>query len=350
VSTTTKPDGTFVLEDVPVGQDIPIVIQLGKWRRKTTIASVTACQDNPQPDHSLRMPKNRSEGDIPQIALATGCDQAECFLRNTVGLDASEFGAAGSQARVHIYKGDDIGQGLPGGATDAYAFWGNLTNMKKYDIIFNACECSPNKRDTMGPAYANMKSYLEAGGRMFGTHYHYNWFASAAQCSSYDNCGGSADFSGVAQWMQSTFISQPYNINTSLPKGKALADWYKVVSPASTYGQLPLVDVREDVHMVTPNKATPWIYTGTLQNYDAYYLSFNTPVNQPVTNQCGKAVFSDVHLVDTMTNEAQAWPNSCGGGYAYEDHKPNELALEFLFFDLSSCVQDETKLPPPPPN
>ena len=31
-------------------------------------------------------------------------------------------------------------------------------------------------------------------------------------------------------------------------------------------------------------------------------------------------------------------------------HAPNELALEFLFFDLSSCVQNDTLPPPPPPH
>lgn len=353
VSTSTKPDGSFVLEDVPVGTDIPIVLQVGKWRRKMNIATVTQCQDNPQPDKTLRLPRNKAEGDIPLIALATGCDQAECFIRNTIGLDAAEFTGPTGNGRVHLYRGDDISQGLPANPGDAYQLWGNLTTMKKYDLIFNACECSPNKRDTVGPAYTNMKSYLEAGGRAFGTHYHYNWFASSSQCSSFDNCNGPADFASTAEWQQAQFLSEPYLINTTLPKGKALADWYanvtKSTAYAAPYGQLPLVDTRNDVGKVTANKATQWIYTGTQQSYDTYYLSFNTPVNQPVNNQCGKAVFSDVHLVDSFNNYSDVWPNSCTGG-SFEDHKPNELALEFLFFDLSSCVQDETQPPPPIPN
>ena len=41
VSTTTKPDGTFVLDNVPVGQNIPIVLQLGKWRRVLTNIQMT---------------------------------------------------------------------------------------------------------------------------------------------------------------------------------------------------------------------------------------------------------------------------------------------------------------------
>ncbi|HEX7603725.1 MAG TPA: hypothetical protein VF316_19035, partial [Polyangiaceae bacterium] len=219
----------------------------------------------------------------------------------------------------------------------------------------DACECSTYDRGVQG--YDNMKSYLEAGGRMSGSHYFYNFFASPAQCSlQYPDptCQGPSDFSGVAEWMQSqNLTAPPYMINTTLPKGKALADWYKVVKPSSAYGQLPLTDTRQDVHRVTAGKATPWIYAGNLaSSYDSYYMSFNTPVAQPVANQCGKAVFSDVHLVGYMNNYTNPWPSSCAGGYSNMDgdHSDNELALEFLFFDLSSCVQDETLPPPPPPN
>ena len=33
VSTLTAPDGTFQLQNVPAGTNIPLVIQLGRWRR-----------------------------------------------------------------------------------------------------------------------------------------------------------------------------------------------------------------------------------------------------------------------------------------------------------------------------
>ena len=41
--TTTDSSGSFTLTNVPVGSNIPLVIQLGKWRVQKTIASVPAC-------------------------------------------------------------------------------------------------------------------------------------------------------------------------------------------------------------------------------------------------------------------------------------------------------------------
>jgi len=37
VSAVTATNGTFTLTNMPVGTDIPLVIQAGKWRRKISI-------------------------------------------------------------------------------------------------------------------------------------------------------------------------------------------------------------------------------------------------------------------------------------------------------------------------
>ncbi len=77
------------------------------------------------------------------------------------------------------------------------------------------------------------------------------------------------------------------------------------------------------------------------------YMSFNTPIAAPAAKQCGRAVFSDVHL--SGTSDDSIFPNECANADPDGSHAVNQQALEFLFFDLSSCVQENNVYPPPPP-
>ena len=344
-SATTDAKGKFTIKNVPAGGNIPLVMQLGKWRRRINITQVQQCQNNTLTDKNLtRMPKKQGEGNadsnIPQIAFATGCDWAECFLQRTVGIDASEFTSPSGKGRVHVYAGQDDGQQFPNGKGDAYALWGSYNSMKKYDILFNACECSPYPRATQGPAYTNMKQYLDGGGRMFGTHFHYNWFSSP---------DGPADYQAQAPWLQSTGYGSDFQVDDSFPRGKAFADWLQANMISTTYGHLAVTDTRNSVAGLnggmkgsgTYKNSTQWIFE---PNNWTLYVSFNTPTAKPPKDQCGRAVFSDVHLSGSFYGGG-SFPSYCGPN----QHDVDEQALEFLFFDLSSCVQDDKSNPIQPP-
>jgi hypothetical protein len=58
-------------------------------------------------------------------------------------------------------------------------------------------------------------------------------------------------------------------------------------------------------------------------------------------------VYSDVHL--SGSSDSQQFPAECANADPTGAYRANEKALEFLFFDLSSCVQNDSKPPPPPP-
>jgi hypothetical protein len=322
-------------------------MQIGKWRRQIVIPHVDACSDNPQTDkNQMRLPKNGTEGDMPLIAAVSGCDIAECFFRY-IGIDDSEFvpngppPAPGQRGHVHLMQGYSHYSTVPGGYTwqQTYQFWQNAANLLHYDITFFGCECTPYDRDNPqgkvmpGPAYDAMHTYLNGGGRAFTTHYHYNWWSPPA---------GNPDFQAVAHWGGSHDGTQ-FAIDTSFPKGQAFAEWCQANGITQTLGQITLGDTRASVGQVAT--ATQWIYDPTWK--EAKYLSFNTPTNASSDKQCGRGVFTDVHLGANVAGGG-VFPSECPA-QTDAQHLTNQQALEFLFFDLSSCVQKDTDKPPPPP-
>jgi hypothetical protein len=84
-------------------------------------------------------------------------------------------------------------------------------------------------------------------------------------------------------------------------------------------------------------------------------MTMNTPAELAASmpaNQCGRVVFTDLHVVSTgaagtqdTSHPGTPFPLGC---VAAGDLSPQEKALEFMLFDLSSCVQPES-VPPVPP-
>ena len=245
----TDSSGHFVLNDTPAGSDVPLVMEVGKWRRQVSIPNVASCQETVLDDPELtRLPRNQSEGHLPKIAMVTGhSDALECLLRK-IGISDEEFTTDADNGRVNMYYGCL----LPGNDTrpDAYGankfspelggaafpqavstLYPNPAKLAEYDMLVLSCEGSSCQDEKTTENQVNLKAYSDAGGRIFFDHMHYRWFNSDDAWQTVAEFSGSDDF------------PSPYtfDVDVSFPKGTALADWLVAVDATPTRGKLDVI-------------------------------------------------------------------------------------------------------------
>jgi hypothetical protein len=329
-------------------------MQVGKWRRRINIASVNACVDNPLTDKTqtrlATKPQETSpDDDIPQIAMTTGgLDALEC-LPLKIGIDPGQFTVVSGGGRVNLYQGNGGAQ-LSGGVPSATSFWADngatgTQPLIDYDMVMMGCEGQTYPNEKPLSALQAMQDYANIGGRVFGTHFHYYWIES-----------GPAPWPSTATWdhgqQPNNQTNWPVLIDQTFAKGAAFAQWMLDNGGSTTLGTFDIAQARHDVDAVdqlptSDPVSTRWVYSTSNPALVEYY-SFGTPV---FTNgvpdggvQCGKVVLSDLHVASGNVGGG-TFPGNCvqTGGLT-----PQEKALEFLLFDLSSCIQNDA-LPPPPP-
>ena len=186
VSTATAVDGTFTLTNMPVGANIPLVIQNGRWRRQFVIPNVAACTNTALPTtgtSQLRMPKTKAEGDIPLMGFVTGSvDALECMLRK-IGIADTEFSDPTGAGRVRFY----LGSGGPGATYSASTpsettLWATQASINAYDMVYFACQGADYEKTAAQQQV--VVNYANSGGRVFATHYSYVWLYNDAPFST----------------------------------------------------------------------------------------------------------------------------------------------------------------------
>lgn len=352
VAALTDAHGQFTLQKVPVGADLPLVIQVGKWRRQVRIPSIAACQSNAITDRDLtRLPRNRQEGDLPRIAVTTGtCDNLLCLLPK-LGVDPAEWGVAGEGKPLTFYSGYDKAA-LFGPEyqihfdahltqmTAASTLWGNLAELSQYDMAVLSCECDEHLENKGATAYDAVNRYLGMGGRIFSSDFQYVWY----KYSPDPRVRATAVINPAANPLESN--GTEVMLNTSLPKGKALADWYASLAPGSKYGEIASREVFNNFSSVVPPAGQIWgssVPSQPTTSPNPTFFSMNTPVGAAVEQQCGRAVHVDAHIVDLRTLMLHEFPADCG------DLSAGELVMAFFLFDAAACVQNDMQPPVPPP-
>ena len=363
-SATTDVNGRFTLTGIPAGADIPLVIRLGKWRRQITLPAIKGCQRNTVDSALTRLPRNRREGDIPKIAVVTGgFDATECLLRK-LGIDDSEFTPESDGGRVNLFAGhggtNSFKAGYNGGAQFTVAsdsigradgWWSSLDNLKQYDTIVLSCEGTQFIEEKSDQALAAMEQYINLGGRVFASHWHNVWM---------DN--GSPAMKSIARFDTNIqYTNTVVNINLLTPsgeiseKGNALADWMVATGASPSppgRGRFSVFQGRSTVTMGSLNTALAQRYVTyqpdpRVPAFVEQYFSFFAPINAPAKLQCGRMVFTDMHISGSNANKpdpnldfsapSRPFPNGC----VTSALSAQEKALVFLLFDLTNCVQPE---------
>ncbi len=96
----------------------------------------------------------------------------------------------------------------------------------------------------------------------------------------------------------------------------------------------------------------PWIVVDKSSPASSPTLdfSFDTPLGAPPRDQCGRVVFSDMHVGPAAGDYGSGSSKITPAGCATKDLSPQEKALEFVLFDLSSCVTPGNATPQAPTN
>jgi hypothetical protein len=362
----TDATGHFTLPGVPTGKNVPLILEVGKWRRVITVPTVGDCATTQLPSSGsgqARLPRNRQEGDLPQMAILTGgCDNVACFLRS-VGVDASEFSAPGTGGHVDVYQGlgatgpaAALSNGVAGDCTTSDCpLWSSKAALEKYDTLLLGCECDEHGETKPASSVQAMHDWLGEGGEVIATHSQATWFKN-----------GPPDLQSIANWTSGppSGAPGPFAVDRSFMAGETFEAWLTGVGGVDAGGDLPLDPAEVSTSVTTVTSPTiEWVHDSAVNDGggstgNAKLITAPTPVaaaDAGFSFSCGKIDVSDIHPGGAQalqggnsggSSAPAAVPAVCDGGPL----GPGDETLEFLLFDQTICVRGETPPPPPPPD
>jgi hypothetical protein len=291
------------------------------------------------------LPKNHTEGDLPQIAITTGdADALDCLIRK-LGVSDSEITTDAQSGKVHLYNGNGAKQfattfgGGTGTFSNATTLWGNADKLSGYDIVLFSCEGGQHPETKSQAAMQAVHDYAGRGGRIFMSHWHNIWIGGEKDVPSH----GVADWESIATFDNNAAQNETTQltfVDETASKGMSFATWLQNTGASTTRDQIQINTPRYTCQSVTQGKAERWVYVDPtkstpLGKTGVQDMLFTTPQDQTPDNRCGKVVFSDMHVsADSTSKTGTPYP----GGCSTQPLSAQEKALAFIFFDIASCV------------
>lgn len=355
VRTVTDALGNFTLDGVVPGPNARITVQSGRWRRQITLPTpVAACTTTAPTAGTFRMPRNRTEGDIPKMAIANGDQESlECFVRK-MGVDASEITSQAGGGRIQVYR--DNGMNVSG-ATAATNLWASQGSLDQYTAVLLACPGSSGQihgiNATQGGFFAQNAA---KGGHVLINHH--------AADRLFTGGSAPASFSSTISFTHA-IGNQPFEllVKTGTPPQQQFFDWMQANDGMMLNGP-PLADVPQGAHEMTGASAatTTWLggklgntWNASYSNQDfvgSYSFEMGLTGTTPTVNaDCGVPgghgrVFNNSMHVSPARGTSGTFPANCNLSFSLTEM---ERALEFHIFQLTAC-QLGGSTPPPPPN
>ncbi len=207
----------------------------------------------------------------------------------------------------------------------------------------NSCDGSPFKTRS-AQSRDRLLSYVNRGGRLFLSHYHYDWVWNSSPSYTTHPLNTTCD------WPGGTFGPQSWGtgtiqalLDTSFERALVFSDWLDHVHASSPGGRVAITEPRGHCRSAIP-PGRQWVYT-TQQEHglpSVQQLTFNTPVNASEDEICGRVAYSAFHVTVGGTRNTY-FPQHCQGPMTSQ-----EKVLLFMLFDLGACIYDDESGGHPP--
>jgi hypothetical protein len=331
-NTKTAYDGTFTLTHVPSGSAIPVVIQLGRFRRVMNI-DITPCAQQAAPldvkVQGQRLPKKDGEMDpndnVPKIAVATGdWDQIECVLKR-MGIE-----------QFDLYEDRDPGQPPPtvGSLSSLLA---DANKLNGYNILI--VNCTDNQFESIvasAGAKKNLEAFVGGGGRLYATDWAYDMVDQVPQFSPFicfQPYGGGGMCTMKPEDPTIADSNDAYN-NSAEIVDPDLAEWLTLFPG--------VIDNTKHVPVQYSFVIVDSLATDMMSFPTKLWVQGMTPLSgtKPMTvtfdyKQCGRVHYSTYNTEpNPQVPDEERFPN------CKPDFSPQERILEYLVFEIATCIDN----------